>query len=307
MGSGELVPQQTLIWSNVADIQAADEFSLSFAVATNGSPSATYPTLPVFSVGSTVQNVGEAYASSDPWVLPRFDADGNPVPDPSVTADTSPTRTTRLSAIQVDKAEPSPEGGSARRPRPHHHLHAPRCASSPLAGVDGVRPHRPAARLPRVPACGDVDNSSDEEYPGSGPLGTTGPISDCPDPVAVDTVVDPPPAGSTTYPAGVYTAVRWDLGNLSAGGDVTVRYVAGIPLNENVPFPAPAPTPESLLQAANLDNNTLPSTREGIPESSVTNVGTGDGHLPRAARRRAPPPTWPTTIAPRARWRTSGS
>ena len=52
------------------------------------------------------------------------------------------------------------------------------------------------------------------------------------------------------------------MGNLPAGGTREIKYVAGIPLRANTLFAAPVPTPDSLQQASNLDNNTGASTRE---------------------------------------------
>ena len=91
-------------------------------------------------------------------------------------------------------------------------------------------------------------------------------------------MADPPPNGTTVYPPGVYTRVEWNLGDLAAGQIVTIRYAAGIPLRANTTtWPGGAPSPASLAQAANLDNNTGPSTREGIPESSATNIAQATG------------------------------
>ena len=72
---------------------------------------------------------------------------------------------------------------------------------------------------------------------------------------------------------GVYTRVEWSLGDIAPGQTVQVRYAAGIPIHENtLDFGGPTPTPGSGAQAANLDNNTGPSTRETTSEQALTNT-----------------------------------
>ena len=61
----------TLIWRNVADLQANDSFTISFTAAPDP---AHYP------VGATVANEGSAYINEDPRWIPTFAADGSPVP-----------------------------------------------------------------------------------------------------------------------------------------------------------------------------------------------------------------------------------
>ena len=91
----------------------------------------------------------------------------------------------------------------------------------------------------------------------------------------------------------MYTKVTWRIGDLPKGIDSTITYVAGIPLQANEPFSGTTPTPESLDQASNLDNNTGASTREqanggelGLTNTAVvtgTYTGehiTGTGNLP---------------------------
>ena len=110
------------------------------------------------------------------------------------------------------------------------------------------------------------------EYAGAGALGAgaTAPAP-CPDPAEVDTVVASA-EDATTYgvTAGrVYTRVTWSLADLDAGQSRVIHYVAAVPLHENsVTWIDGAPAPDSLGQAANLDNNSGPSTRHGAADDA---------------------------------------
>lgn len=106
-GSGNFVDQQTLIWSNVADIQATDSISLSFLVDLNETPT---PGLPAYVVGSTVTNTAEVFGSSDARIVPTFSPTGVPLASATVGTSTASSGTTRLTAIEITKSEPSPEG-----------------------------------------------------------------------------------------------------------------------------------------------------------------------------------------------------
>ena len=73
-----------------------------------------------------------------------------------------------------------------------------------------------------------------------------------------------PPVGRLQY-----TKVTWRIGDLPKEIDSTITYVAGVPLQANEPFSAPTPTPESLRQASNLDNNTGATTAAPTAASSA--------------------------------------
>ena len=77
------------------------------------------------------------------------------------------------------------------------------------------------------------------------------------------------PAG---LPAGVYTQVTWNVGTLAPGQVLTISYAAGVPQRANtLTFPGGTPSPQSLGQAANLDNNTGHTTRQNGEAASLTN------------------------------------
>jgi large repetitive protein len=277
VGSGESITQQTLLWRNVADLQAGDEFTIEFRAVLNETPSLAEPTLPVFVVGSTVENQGEAFASPDPRRLPRFTSAGVPIADAAIDTATSDTTTTTLSAIDITKSEPSPEGELLRGVHDNVTEYTLQIRITDQDAVNGlvVTDHLPAAL--EFLGCNDVDNSTAPEYPGAPALGAGPTVPGCVLPDTVETVVDPPADGSTTYPAGTYTKLSWELGDQPAGSTVTLRYAAAIPLRANAPFDDPAPAPDSLLQTANLDNNTGPSTRELAAEASITNIARATG------------------------------
>ncbi|MCB0965994.1 MAG: DUF11 domain-containing protein [Ilumatobacter sp.] len=275
--SGEFVPQQTLIWRNVGDVQAADQFELTFDVTLNETPSLDHPTLPVYVVGSSVDNTGEAFASPDPRELVQFDSEGVPLPDAAIDVAASATVTTSLSAISLTKREPSPEGELLRGVHDHVTEYSLEVRVTEQGDVDTVivTDYLPAEL--EFLGCNDTDNSSAAEFPGAPALGAGPAVVGCTPPDTVETVVDPPADVDTTYPSGTYTKLTWNLGDLAAGSDVTLRYTAGIPLRANVAFGAPAPDPSSGLQGANLDNNTGPSTRELAGEGSITNTARAAG------------------------------
>jgi uncharacterized repeat protein (TIGR01451 family) len=274
---GTTIPQQTLIWSNVADLQPGSSIGLSFSVELNPTPDAARPSLPVYVVGSTVDNSASVFGSPDERTVPRFDAAGLPITDPAVVSSTTATVTIRLSALDISKSEPSPEGELLRGVHEHTTVYTIEVRTTDLAPVVG------ATVTDLLPAgleflgCGGVDNSTDAggqrpEYPGAPLLTGTPTPGGCRFPDVVETVLDPAPDGTTVYPPGVYTRLTWNLAptDTEAGDTLTLRYAAGIPLRENVLFPPGTPTDG--LQASNLDNNTGPSTREGPAERAVTNV-----------------------------------
>jgi len=64
---GETRPQQTLLWINIGDLQPASSFALSFEAQ---------PVAEDFPVGSSFTNQAEAYSSTNPRRVPRFDERG---------------------------------------------------------------------------------------------------------------------------------------------------------------------------------------------------------------------------------------
>jgi len=91
---------QTLIWSNVTDLQVGDSFALGFSADTDAT---------VLPVGATFTNTGSVYSSTDPRKIPSFSATGLPVAGSFTESATSAPVTTTVSALTITKSEPSPE------------------------------------------------------------------------------------------------------------------------------------------------------------------------------------------------------
>jgi uncharacterized repeat protein (TIGR01451 family) len=248
----------TLVWSNVADIQVASSFELAFEAT---------PDPTVYPVGSTVPNTAQAYTNSDPLVSPEFDDSGVLVPD-TATESAADDATTLVSALEITKSEPSPEGELLRGVHDHTTVYELTVRASEVGGTAGVvvTDYLPA-QLEYL-GCGGDDFSAAPEYPGAPPLSDTPAVPGCVEPDSVTTVT----AAGTTLPSGIYTRLVWTIGVLAADDVVRLPYAAGIPLRANALFPiGTAPDPESGEQGSNLDNNTGAPTREGPSEQSATN------------------------------------
>lgn len=276
--TGQLIDQQTLIWRNVADLQPADSLGLSFDVELNDTPDPLRPDLPVYVVGSTVTNdEATAYASANPRRIPRFDRDGEILPDPAIEFDDAGSATTTIVALDISKSSTgAAEGELLRGVHDQVVTYTVRVDVTDEDAVEGIVVTDLVPAALEYLADGTVDNSQvvTEEYPGSGPLGTGPAVPDFVAPDVVETVQDPVLDG-VTYP-GVYTLLRWNLGTLPAGGSFEFPYAAGIPLQANAPFPDPAPATDG-SQGANLDNNTGADTRELTGEQTLTNVAFASG------------------------------
>ena len=254
--------QQTLVWRDVDDLQIDASAGLSFSTAVDAT---------VLPVASVVANTAFAYASTDPRTVPAFDANGNAVVSGSVQSATSNPTSTTITAIHVTKAEPSPESKLLRGVHDHPTVYTITVSNTGQAATNAatVTDYLPAQE--EFLGCGQVDHSAGVEYPGAPSLTTVPAVgSNCLTPASVDTVSNPPADGTVVYPAGVYTKVVWNLGTLAAGQTVTLKYAAGIPLRANALFSG-GPSPASLGQSANLDNNTGASTRQVGAAATQTN------------------------------------
>ena len=256
--------QQTLIWRNVSDLAPGSTSVLRFTAAIDEDAAP---------VGTTVINNGGVYANSNPRTVPRFTAAGVPIPL-SYTQSATDSAQTRVTALDIEKSEPSPEGELLRGVHDHTTVYTLVVTNNDAAATNGVQV------VDLVPAgleflgCGGVDNTTTgPEYPGSGSLSATPAVTPCVLPSSVSTVLNP--AG---VPAGTYTRVVWTVGNMAPGATTTIRYAAGIPQRANsATWPGATPSPAGRGQTANLDNNTGPSTRETDSEQSLTNYASAQG------------------------------
>ena len=255
--------QQTLVWTDLEDIADGDTLTVTFTV-TGGTDV----------VGDTLANSAVALGSTDPRQVPDFGPDGSPQPGDTDKLSAPAVATTQVTAIEVEKSEPSPEGELLRGVHDQTTVYTLTVRNNEQAATDD------ATVVDYIPAvleflgCGEEDNSSGLEYPGAPGLGGGQAPADCLTPQSVETVENPP-----GRPAGIYTRVTWQLGDLPANSTREIQYVAGIPLKANELFSGTAPTPESLEQASNLDNNTGDSTREqaaGV-ELGLTNTAVVTG------------------------------
>lgn len=246
---------QVLIWANVADLTLGSSSSLDYQTSVD-------PTL--YPIGATVPNSASAYVSSDPRTVPDFDAQGNLISDPAVTSATA-TATTTVAAIKITKSEPSPENELLRGLGDHQTTYTVKVTNNSVDTTTDilVTDYVPAGM--EFLGCGGDTITGGPEYPGAS--NTVATVTGCTTPTSVDTVTDP--AG---HPAGIYTKVTWTIGSLAASASTTVKYAAAIPQRANTDtWTGTKPTAASGEQAANLDNNNGPSTRETTTEQLLRN------------------------------------
>ena len=279
----------TLIFENVADLSANSEYVIDYEVE---------PSTLFFKITQehVYTNKAEAFASERPRRKPKFNANGEVVANSYTGKDTAEA-TTELTAIEIEKSEPSPEGEILRGVHEHQTVYTLKVRNNkvgPTQGVAGVGPGgKPAIVVEDwLPAgleflgCGTVDNTtatstnpgSAEEYPGSGAIdpGNAPAAPKCVQPFFVETEEVVPPGGK--QPKGVYTHVKF-LGpeSLAAGQEIELQYVAAIPIRRNAMSWNGAggkPSAVGLGQLANLDNNNGPET---VDEEQLTNVAQAHG------------------------------
>ncbi len=259
--------QTLLVWNNVTDLQAASSFTLKFEAELK----APVPT----TIVPVDTNTAYVAGSINERKVPKFNSNGTPVADLEVVSDDDTAPTERAPFVVEKRNTNSPEGELLRG------VHDQRSTYTLTIRNNKVVPTNNVTLTDYLPAqleflgCGNEDNSQvvTEEFPGSGPLGAP-PVdpTPCPLPVSVETVDSPQGVPGLGNLSGVYTAVTWNVGDLAAGEVKEIKYVAGIPLSENTTtWDSPEPSAASLKQGSNLDNNNGDSTREGIPEQSITN------------------------------------
>jgi uncharacterized repeat protein (TIGR01451 family)/fimbrial isopeptide formation D2 family protein len=287
-GSGSVAPRviedapsagkTTLIFENVSDLSENSKFSVTYSVKAS-------PT--VYSVGQSYTNEAEALINENPREVPKFDPEtGLPVPE-TASATATAQATTKLIAVEIKKEDNEPPEGELLRGVHEHqtvytlHLRNNQVEETTNIVVDDYLP----AALEFL-ECGEVDNTTDaptnpgsaEEYPQSGPIdpGNAPAAPACVEPDLVETV-ETDPDGAGPLKEGVYTHVRWTLAApLAVGAEHELQYVAAVPIRENTLDwgGGGEPTPASLEQAANLDNN---SGAETFDEQALTNYSTVSG------------------------------
>ena len=282
-GGHSLVPEgaRLWVWEDVSDLPASGANSVTIEVrpaqpARSGGQSAD-PT--VFPVGSVFDIELGAALSTDPRYLPAIDGSSG-LGDDAAQAATVTARAAssswQVNALEVTKTEPSPESELLRGVHDRSTVYTVEVrTTSEGDAADAVLVDFLPAGLEFL-ACGQVDFSTrvTQEYDGAPGLEETPAVpamgaysgsplfaEGCLEPFSVETVQGDPDAPSDD----VFTKVVWHLGDLPAGSVTRVQYAAGIPLRENtMTWDAPVGGPETGEQAANLDNNNGPSTRQGL-------------------------------------------
>lgn len=262
--------QTTLIWSNLSDLTPSSSFELTFEVSHSDV---------TLAVSDTYTNNAGAYLNCDPRYVPKFNQQGAPTqsggnpdcsgtpPETSYTGWAQASADTRITAIEILKDEPSPEGQLLRGLHDHQTVYTLTVNNNLVNPSDSLRVEDFIPAGLEFLGCGTTDNTTDapsnpgsaEEYPGSGPInpGNAPAAPDCVEPDVVETVANPP-----GYPAGVYTHVVWeDLGDMAPGDTIRIQYVAAVPIRENtIAWSGTEPATDG-PQASNLDNNSGPETR----------------------------------------------
>ncbi|WP_229052362.1 isopeptide-forming domain-containing fimbrial protein [Aeromicrobium sp. Leaf350] len=259
---------QVLVWQNVADLAVDQTQALTFKASVAGTGPQARP------VGDTLLNTAGAYTHENPRTMPRFETSGPSIGQPrasTYSAGATDDASTSVTAIQVTKSEPSPEGELLRGVHDHDTVYTLTVTNN------GIHPTNAVTVTDHLPAsleflgCGTTDSSSAVEYPGAPRLDvSTQDVPSCASPASVTTVDSDLPTG---YPAGVYTRVQWNVGTLAPGQSVQILYRAGVPMRSNV-MPA---NPAAFVSTANLDNNTGAPTREGSSETSAVNRVRAEG------------------------------
>jgi len=271
--------QTTLLWENVADLSPNSSYELSYEVRHSRT---------TLDAGDTYVNSAGAFLHEDPRFIPDFGPTGTPIPEPGVGS-AADAVSTLLTAVEVEKDEPSPEGELLRGVHDHKTVYTLTLRNNEVNPTTGLTLDDWLPAGLEYLACATADNTTDAgagsplEYPGAPALDAGSPPAapDCRAPSLVETVLTDPD-GAGPLPTDVYTHVRWTgLPDLAPGAVQRVQYVAAIPIFENsLDFGALTPSPASGAQAANLDNNDGAETAD---EQALTNYarvsGTYDGAI----------------------------
>jgi uncharacterized repeat protein (TIGR01451 family)/fimbrial isopeptide formation D2 family protein len=268
--------ETTLVFRNVSDLSPNATAELAFDV--------TYDTSR-YDVGDRFAIGAEAFVNSDPRHVPRFDAAGlpdGPRADSYTGWSGALTGVTTINAIEVEKDEPSWEGEILRGVHDHQTVYTVTVRNNGIRATNGVDlvDYLPAGL--EFLGCGgpNADHTTEAptnpgsplEYPTARAI-VVDPLADCTPPSAVETV-DVDPDGAGPLPRAVYTKVTWSVGTLAARGERRFLYRAAIPIRENTMAWTGATPATTGAQAANLDNNSGPETRD---EQQLTNYATAGG------------------------------
>ena len=289
----------TLLWQPVADLPIGGCTSLSFRVQHGAVPTDNGP----WRVGNVIADSVGVFASVDPAVGPQFGGTGVPSTPlaPALQTATGAMSST-IVPITIGKDVTGGTNTGLRGVHEQPLSYRLRVTNNSVRATDTVTVDDYLPAELEFLGCGTVDSASPGyvEYEGAPRLDVSTPdlTSDCLEPSLVQhEMVDPDGGGPLS--SGVYTHLRWTLGNLAPSATRTIRYAAGVPSRANDLLPptptttsapttttvepttttvAPttvvpttvAPTTTTLFVAtANLENNTGPSTG-GAPRTLVS-------------------------------------
>lgn len=277
LANAPALEETTLLVENVSDLSANSEYRLTYEVE---------PEPAAFTVNNSYENHAFDYVSRKARFKPKFNANGEVITgEESFKGSSEAKAKTTLTAVEIEKSEPSPEGEILRGVHEHQTVYTLTLRNNKLKPTTelSVDDYLPAGL--EFLGCGQEDHTKNspttgtaEEYAGSGPIfpGNHPEAPECLEPNLVETVeIDPDgPEGPMAF--GVYTHVRWTgLGELAPGAEREIQYRAAIPIRENtMTWTGTTPTPASLDQAANLDNN---SGNETFDEEPLVNYSTVQG------------------------------
>lgn len=274
LGDAPVKGKTTLLFENVSDLSQNSEYALTYEVE---------PDPAKVPLNASYENEAGAYVSLKARFKPKFNAKGEVLGgEESFEGFAETTAKTKLTAIEIEKDEPSPEGELLRGVHQHQTVYTLTLRNNKVAPTTNISvdDYLPAGL--EFLGCGVVDHTTDspttgtpEEYAGSGPIfpGNNPVAPKCLEPNLVETVEEDPPG---PQPFGVYTHVRWTgLGNLAPGQESEFQYRAAIPIRKNtMTWTGTKPSGASLAQAANLDNN---SGTETVDEEPLLNVSIAHG------------------------------
>jgi large repetitive protein len=277
LANAPAVEETTLLIENVSDLSAASEYRLTFEVE---------PEPAAFTVNNFYEDHADAYVSKKARFKPKFNANGEVIAGEESFEGSAETKAkTTLTAIEIEKTEPSPEGEILRGVHEHQVVYTLHLRNNHLKATNNlsVGDYLPAGL--EFLGCGQVDHTKDspttgtaEEYAGSGPIfpGNHPEAPNCVEPSKVETVELDPDGAEGPLKFGVYTYVEWaGLGELDPSGEKEIQYRAAVPIRENtMTWTGATPTPGSLDQAANLDNN---SGKETFDEEPLVNYSVAKG------------------------------
>jgi large repetitive protein len=257
----------TLLFENVADLSANSEYALTYKVE---------PSTTIFKLTGehTYVNHAEDFVSKKPRKKPTANEKGEIVS--GFKGNGEANAETELTAVEIEKSEPSPEGEILRGVHEHQTVYTLTIRNNHIGPTSNLEVEDWLPAGLEFLGCGTVDHTTDtktnpnsaEEYPGSGPIdpGNAPEAAECAKHLPYFVATEEHQFEGEAKPA-VFTHVKWkDLGELAAGAELKLQYIAAVPILQNsMNWLGTEPSAESLGQVANLNNNQGPETYDEEP------------------------------------------